>query len=103
MSGGFNGDREPVIHLNAGESAFMDVTVVSNGVVSRGLIFIAVDTNGKGKITDTGMSPVENKIKHDSYFEFNNSTLFVKSNGDASARWIADISFVASRYQYTLK
>ncbi|HBL6734237.1 TPA: hypothetical protein LSH72_001218 [Klebsiella oxytoca] len=103
LSGGFNGDREPVIHLNAGESAFMDVTVVSNGVVSRGLIFIAVDTNGKGKITDTGMSPVENKIKHDSYFEFNNSTLFVKSNGDASARWIADISFVASRYQYTLK
>lgn len=103
LSGGFSKDKEPVIHLNAGESAFVDVSVISNGTVSRGLIFIAVDSNGNGKITDTGMSPVSAKIKHDNYFEFNNSTLYVDSNGDMSAKWIADISFVASRYQFTMK
>ncbi|HHX3096477.1 TPA: hypothetical protein ACVFE1_004726 [Klebsiella pneumoniae] len=103
LSGGFDSEKEAVIHLNAGESAFMDVTVISNGVVSRGLIFIAVDTNGNGKITDTGMSPSESKLKHDNYFVFDRSTLYVNNNGDPSAKWIADISFVASRYQFTLK
>ena len=104
LSGKFiNSPQEPVLHLSAGESAFLDLSLITNGRVNRGLIFIAVDENGNGKITNTELSPISVNFKHENYISFEKSTLYVKSNGDNNARWIADITFVASRFQYTMQ
>ncbi|HDH0699988.1 TPA: hypothetical protein PIP11_003773 [Klebsiella aerogenes] len=104
LSGKFiNSSKEPVLHLSAGESAFLDLSLITNGRVNRGLIFIAVDENGNGKITNTELSPISVDFKHENYISFEKSTLYVSSNGDNNARWIADIAFVASRFQYTMQ
>ncbi|MGK0684226.1 hypothetical protein ACSFC0_02335 [Serratia marcescens] len=96
-------DSVDVIKFNFGESAFIDVSIMSPAGIERKLVFAAVDRDGNGMISDTALSPMKSKLAHDSIISFNKSMLSITRPSSDGRQWIVDISFVASRLQYSMK
>lgn len=104
LSGLFDNAAEiEVIKFNSGESAFIDISIISGAKIERKLVFALIDRDGNGFISDTTISPFKSVVKIERLMSFNKTILMVKKIGDDTHKWIADISFVASRYQYSLQ
>ncbi|HBL7239204.1 TPA: hypothetical protein LS257_001826 [Serratia liquefaciens] len=102
LSGTMSGKNPvDVIKFNPGESAFIDMSIVSAQGIIRSMIFVAVDSDGVGRITDTDLSPIRSKTKYSDIVSFDKSML--KVSGVEGGRWIADVSFVASRFQFSMR
>ncbi|OIX96432.1 hypothetical protein BFS14_02885 [Serratia fonticola] len=104
LSGLFDNAAEiEVMKFNSGESAFIDISIISGAKIERKLVFALIDRDGNGFISDTTISPFKSVVKIERLMSFNKTILMVKNIGNDSHKWIADISFVASRYQYSLQ
>lgn len=104
LSGAFEqSDNVGVIKFNSGESAFVDVSIMSPEGIERRLVFVAIDRDGNGVISDTTLAPMRTKVEHNEIISFNKAMLVVKRPTSTGVQWIVDISFVASRFQFSMK
>ncbi|WP_447883910.1 hypothetical protein [Serratia fonticola] len=104
LSGTFNNENEnEVIKFNSGESAFIDLSIVSGSQIERKLVFVAVDRDGNGLIKDTTISPIKSEITHEELIYFKRAKLIVKRINNDTHQWIADVSFIASRFQHAFQ
>lgn len=92
-----------VIKFNSGESAFVDVSIMSPEGIERRLVFVSIDRDGNGAISDTTLNPMSSKIGHDEIISLSKTMLVVKRPTKTGVQWIVDISFVASRFQFSMK
>ena len=101
LSGKTDGGDNVLLHFNAGESAFVDLTLIGVGQHYRNSFYVEVDSNGVGVISND--KSAEKRTFVDERLRFDKTTLVIQADKATNFSWVAGVTFLSSRYQFLLK
>ncbi|WP_146005497.1 hypothetical protein [Erwinia sp. B116] len=101
LSGKTDSGDSVLLHFNAGESAFVDLTLIGSGQHYRTSLFVEIDSNGNGTFSND--KSADKKTFIDECLRFDKTTLVIEAGKANNFSWVAGVTFLSSRYQFMMK